>query len=92
MTARKPAIVTVGNFDGVGFPDVAVTDAGSDTISVLIGNGDGTFSRTVVVPLAAGTRPWAITTYDLNLDSRPDLVVTYSGTNRVTVLLDTCTQ
>ena len=38
-----PVSVAVGDFNGDGTPDVAVANEGSNTVSVLLGNGDGTF-------------------------------------------------
>jgi hypothetical protein len=59
--------VTVGDFNGDGFPDLAVTN-GADlgTISVLLGNGDGTFRA----PLnyAAGGTPARVAVGDFNGD------------------------
>ena len=44
----SPFAVAVGDFNGDGIPDLAVTHAESiatnlDTVSILLGNGDGTF-------------------------------------------------
>ena len=38
-----PSQVAVGDLNGDGIPDLVVADAQSNTISVLLGNGDGTF-------------------------------------------------
>src|SRR5947209_1812130 len=35
--------VTLGDFNGDGVPDLAATNGGFDGISVLLGNGDGSF-------------------------------------------------
>ena len=35
--------MAVGDLNGDGKPDLVVSDALSNTISVLLGNGDGTF-------------------------------------------------
>jgi len=35
--------VAVGDFNSDGVQDLAVANLGSDTVSVLLGNGDGTF-------------------------------------------------
>src|SRR3989442_2914547 len=39
----NPQVVAVGDFNGDGKLDLAVVNAGSTTVSVLLGNGDGTF-------------------------------------------------
>src|SRR3989442_15173230 len=38
-----PSSVAVGDFNGDGVPDLAVANSRSDTVSVLLGDGDGTF-------------------------------------------------
>jgi hypothetical protein len=42
-----PYSVTTGDLDGDGDLDLAVANLGSDTVSVLLGNGDGTFQTHV---------------------------------------------
>ncbi len=39
-----PAFIGVGDFDGDGKLDLAVVNSGGDDVSILLGNGDGTFS------------------------------------------------
>ncbi len=39
-----PYSVTTGDFDGDGFTDLATANLISDDVSVLLGNGDGTFA------------------------------------------------
>jgi hypothetical protein len=50
--------VAVGDFNGDGIPDLAIANSSSRTVSVLLGNGDGTFG--VAVDYAAGSSPTAI--------------------------------
>ena len=38
-----PVSVAVGDFNGDGTPDLAAANQLSNTVSVLLGNGDGTF-------------------------------------------------
>ncbi len=54
-----------------GFLDLVTADSGG-TLSVLMGNGDGTFQS--AVSYAAGGNPWSVAVGDLNGDGRPDLV------------------
>jgi hypothetical protein len=39
--------LTVGDLNGDGYPDIVATNADSDTVGVLLGNGDGTFRAPV---------------------------------------------
>jgi len=76
----------VGDFNGDGKPDLAVScDAGCKSVSVLLGNGDGTFGTQIDtnvggLSLAAG---------DFNHDGKLDLAVTSSplGGGTLSVLL-----
>jgi hypothetical protein len=61
-----------------------VADADSNDISVLAGNGDGTFKDAVA--FSVGTKPAAIVTADFNQDGYPDLAVANSGSNNISIL------
>jgi hypothetical protein len=39
----SPRSVAVGDFNGDGIPDLAVTNYGDDSVSILLGKGDGIF-------------------------------------------------
>ncbi len=72
--------IAVADLNGDGRPDIiAVNNAGKQwnsngSISVLLGNGDGTFGKPVVYD-SGGYGPTAIAVADLNHDGKPDLVV-----------------
>jgi photosystem II stability/assembly factor-like uncharacterized protein len=87
---NQPRSAAVADFNGDGVADLATGNAGSDSVSVLLGNGDGTFRLPQV--LAAGRVPWSVAAADFNGDRAPDLAVANSGTfndpaNTVSVLL-----
>ncbi len=75
----------VGDFNQDGLPDLAVTNLADDTISILLGNGDGTFKPPVSYP--AGSGPYAIAVSDFNADGYQDLVVTNLFDNTISVYL-----
>jgi hypothetical protein len=43
-TGHSPYSVAVGDFNGDAKADLAVANDNSDTVSILLGNGDGTFT------------------------------------------------
>ena len=48
--------VAVGDFNGDGKPDLAVANSGSDSVSILLGTGTGTFSAKTDYPTGIGMR------------------------------------
>src|SRR5580698_2313900 len=62
--------VLTADFNGDGIPDLVIL--GNDTISVLLGNGDGTFTA---APSPSADLPGAIAAGDFNGDGIPDLAV-----------------
>ena len=56
--------------------------------SVLLGAGNGTFAAKV--DYATGTSPYDVAAGDFNGDKKPDLAVTNSSDNTVSVLLNVC--
>src|ERR1022692_2836071 len=63
-----PRSVAVGGFNGDGKPDLAVANYNSDAVSVLLGNGDGTFQA--AVNYGAGSSPESVTVGDFNGDGK----------------------
>jgi len=91
-TGTNSQTVVVGDFNGDGKPDLAVPNFGGifqpSDVSVLIGNGDGTFQPATSVPLG-GRYPCSwVAVGDFNKDGKQDLAVTSgSAANQVGVLL-----
>ncbi len=82
--ALQPESVVTGDFNGDGIPDLAVTNF-SGSVSVLIGNGDGTFRGHVDYTTGAGAR--GIVTGDFNGDGKLDLAIANQTSNTVSILL-----
>jgi hypothetical protein len=73
-----PGDVAVGHLRGAQAPLDIVT-ANEDfpgTVSVLLGNGDGTFQPAVTIPIGQESRPRAVALADLNGDGQLDIVTT----------------
>ncbi len=69
----SPTAMTVGDFNRDGRTDVATANNLGQSVSVLLGNGDGTFQAPVNYALGEGPR--ILTAVDLNGDTLADLVV-----------------
>jgi hypothetical protein len=79
----------LGNFFGDGKMSVAVT-SGVGTVSVLRGNGDGTFQAPINFLVGShGTEPSTVIAGDFNGDGKPDLAATNFVGDDVSVLLNT---
>jgi sugar lactone lactonase YvrE len=87
MNNESNAIATA-DFNGDGIPDLAVSDSnsGKTTLTILLGNGDGTFTATTTSP-TVGLYPDSIAVGDFNGDGIPDLAVTSVDNSIVTILL-----
>jgi hypothetical protein len=94
-TGTSPVGVAVGDFNGDGKPDLAVTNAGDDTVSVLLNTtepGAETPSFAAAQPFATGRGAVAVVVADFNDDGRPDLAVTNDLDDTVSVLLNQTTR
>lgn len=69
---------------GNGHPDIVTDNAANNTVSVLLGNGDGTFQAPAVY--AVGKSPIGIQVLDLG-NGHPDIVTANSNDTTISVLL-----
>ncbi|HEX7893706.1 MAG TPA: VCBS repeat-containing protein, partial [Terriglobales bacterium] len=49
--ASLPLAIATGDFNGDGIVDAAVTSSGTNTVSILLGTGDGNFQPAVNYPV-----------------------------------------
>ncbi|HEV2351619.1 MAG TPA: choice-of-anchor D domain-containing protein [Terriglobia bacterium] len=86
-TGGSPYSMALADFNGDGKLDLAVAnnDARADSVSILLGNGDGTFQAHV--DYATGVSPVSVTIGDFNGDGKLDLATADAGSNTVSILL-----
>ena len=83
--AGTPYSVATQDFNGDGMLDLVVANYFHNTVSILLGNGDGTFQTQST--FATGNYPYTVTTGDFNGDGKLDLAVANYGDNTVSILL-----
>jgi hypothetical protein len=76
---NAPVAVVAGDFTDNGDQDLAVADEVNHTVTILLGNGAGSFTQGAVLTLSAP--PTQIITGDFNGDGKPDLAVASSPGN-----------
>jgi hypothetical protein len=86
-TGECPCSLALGDLDGDGQLDLAVANFVSNTVTVLLGNGDGKFHPAPSSPVNVGAGPTAVAMADLNGDGNLDLAVANSTDDKVTILL-----
>jgi uncharacterized protein YfaP (DUF2135 family) len=87
---NRPSSIAVADLDGDSIPDLVTANLGNYSndpgdVSLLLGNGDGSFQA--AVSLAAGDGPHSIAVADVDGDTTPDLVVANRFSGDVSVLL-----
>jgi hypothetical protein len=76
----------VADLRGIGKLDIVATNRDDNTISVLLGNGDGTFKSQVSYPTGVGTGPVDLAVRDFNKDGHLDVATVDSGAG-ISILL-----
>jgi phospholipase C len=85
VTGTAPTGLARADFNGDSKLDLAIANSGSNTLSILLGNGDGTF--TLKSTPATGHNPTAVAAGDFNADGKVDLAVANQVDSTLTILL-----
>ncbi|MDB6026899.1 MAG: Alkaline phosphatase, partial [Verrucomicrobiales bacterium] len=81
----QPTYVMPSDFNGDGRLDLVTANYNSNTVSILIGQSNGTF--VVATNYSVGNNPRSVLVRDLNHDGLVDLAVANSGSDSVSILL-----
>jgi hypothetical protein len=80
-----PADILTTDLNLDGFLDLVSANTKNNTLSILLGVGDGTFNKTLTFPVES--EPTAIVTGDVNNDGIQDLLTNSRGSGQLTILL-----
>ena len=81
---KNPTSITPIDINQDGVTDLLTTNVSSNTLSILIGNGDGTFHDQVQLHVCQ--EPRSLATGAFNADSYPDIVLACAGGDEIAVL------
>jgi hypothetical protein len=87
VVGTGPTSVAAGDFNFDGKLDLVVANQFSSDVSVLLGNGDGTFGAAASFGAGSLSYPQSVAVADFNGDGSPDLAVADNGSGEVSVLL-----
>jgi hypothetical protein len=85
LPSSGPGGVAIADVNLDGKPDVVSSNFVGNSVSMFLGNGNGTFAGPLVV--SAGSMPTYVLVADFNGDGKPDLAVVNQGDNNFSVLL-----
>lgn len=80
-----PASVVVGDFNGDGELDLAVGNTYYSSVSILLGNGDGTFGFPTLFDVTGA--PYSLAVADFNRDGKLDLATGDFDSDKLSILL-----
>ena len=82
---KNPTTVVTGDLNHDSFTDLVTTNIASNTLSILFGNGDGTFRDQVQLHVCQ--EPRSLVMGNFNQDGHADVALACSGGDEVMVLL-----
>jgi type II secretory pathway component GspD/PulD (secretin) len=82
-----PIAITSADFNGDGRPDLAIVNQTTNNVTILEGNGDGTFTQFSNSPLGTGKFPVAIANGTLAGSTGPGLAIANQSDDSVSVYL-----
>jgi hypothetical protein len=82
---KNPTAIATADFNHDGFTDLITTNIGNDSLSILFGNGDGSFREQK--QLLVSVEPRALALQDYNEDGWTDIAVACAGSDQLVLFL-----
>src|SRR5512143_3040520 len=83
-TGATPIRVAAGDVNGDGWPDIVTADMGGGDVTILLGDGQGSFRPGV--RRAAGKEPYGVAAEDVDGDGRAEIFVANHGSSDVKMI------
>jgi hypothetical protein len=80
-----PSAIVARDLNGDGIPDLAVSNSSGNSVAILLGSSNGTFTAGTAVQI--GATPGSIALGDFNSDSKLDLAVVIPGSSEIALYL-----
>ena len=89
VTGINPSFLAIGDLDGDGKPDLAVTNSNSNTVSVFRNVSKlGALAFNTKVDFATGSSPQGLAISDLDGDNRADLAIANNTNSSLSILIN----
>jgi Bacterial Ig-like domain (group 3)/FG-GAP-like repeat len=82
-----PEAVKIGDFNGDGLQDLVVANAKDNTVSILLGHGDGTFTQATGSPVTVGAFPFFLAVADFDGNGTADVATSNEADDTISILL-----
>ncbi|MDD4053098.1 MAG: VCBS repeat-containing protein, partial [candidate division Zixibacteria bacterium] len=83
----RPRALYAADYDGNGWIDLATANSNSNTVSILLNNGNGSFQSAVDYP--SDIMPHGLFSADYDRDGDMDLAIANGNSNSVSILFNT---
>ena len=85
-----PAGLAIGDFNNDHKEDLMIISSVNNTMTLLLGYGNGSFANQVIYATGFDSRPYGLAVGDINNDNSTDVVITNDGYGNINILSKIC--
>jgi predicted nucleotidyltransferase len=86
----QPSSVIIGDFNNDTLQDIAVANYGSNNVGVFLGYGNGSFGSQIIFSTGFNSRPYALTSGDVNNDNVSDILIANNEFGDIVIITKLC--